>query len=148
MEIISVSLETARDEIYQRLLGCNFGLEDPGLAIFTVALLNSMGREGRGDHPSAVVLMLAFGESGTTERDRNRLMRMRRGEMSGRDLAREPESGVHREYRLGEMLMPVRPNFSAQPLFGSKRSTMDRSVRILRIRHCSSNTEECDDLRK
>ena len=66
--------------------------------------------------------MLAFGESGTTENSRNRLMRWRRGEMSGHDLARAPGLSDQKDYRLGEKPMPVRPNSSAQPLFGSKRS--------------------------
>ena len=68
MDFISESLGLTLDEVHQRLIDCNFGLEDPEL----------------------VVLMLIFGESGTAERSRNRLMRWRRGEMSGHDLAREP----------------------------------------------------------
>ena len=87
--------------------------------MFTVALLNAMGREGRGDCPTEVVLMLAYGESGTAERGRNRLMRWRRREMSGHDLAREPGLGEQRDHRLGEMPLPVRP---VQPLIEAKRS--------------------------
>ena len=48
MDFISASLGTTLDEIYQRLVDFSFGLEDPELAMFTVALLNTMGREGRG----------------------------------------------------------------------------------------------------
>ena len=62
--------------------------------------------------------MLAFGESGTAERGRNRLMRWRQGEMSGHDLAREPGLGEQRDHRLGEMPLPVQP---AQPIIGAKR---------------------------
>ena len=79
MDFISVSLGTTQDEIYERLVVCNFPLEDPELAMFTISLLNAMGREGRGYHPTEVVLMLAFGESGSAERGRNKLMRWRRG---------------------------------------------------------------------
>ena len=61
-------------------------------------------------------------KSGTTERGRNRLMRWRRREMSEHDLALVPGLGEQRVCRLGEMLKPVRPSYSAQPLFGSKRS--------------------------
>ena len=86
--------------------------------MFVVALLNALGRAGRGNCPMEVVLMLAFVESGTAERGRNRLMRWRRGEMSGRDLAREPGLGEQRDHRLGEMPLPVQP---AQPLIGAKR---------------------------
>ena len=62
--------------------------------------------------------MLAFGESGTAERGRNRLMRWRRGEMSRHDLVREPGLGEQGDHRLGEMPLPVQP---AQPLIGAKR---------------------------
>ena len=118
MDFISASLGTTLEEIYQRLVDCNFALEDPDLAMFTVALLNAMGREGRVDHPTEVVLMLAYGEFGTTETGRNRLMRWRRGEMSGLDLAREPRLGEQSDHRLAEMPLPVRP---VQPLVEEKR---------------------------
>ena len=118
MEFLSASLGATLDEIYQRLIDYDFTREDPGLAMFVVALLNALGREGRGNRPTEVVLMLAFGESGTAERGRNRLMRWRHGEMSGHDLAREPGLGEQRDHRLGEMPLPVQP---AQPLIGAKR---------------------------
>ena len=81
--------------------------------MFVVALLNALGREGRGNRPTEVVLMLFVGESGTAERGRNRLMRWRPGELSGHDLAREPGLGEQRDHRLGEMPLPVQP---VQPL--------------------------------
>ena len=118
MEFLSASLGATLDEIYQRLIDCDFTREDPRLRMFVVALLNALGREGRGNRPTEVVLMLAFGDSGTAERGRNRLMRWRRGEMSGHDLAREPGLGEQRDHRLGEMPLPVQP---AQPLIGAKR---------------------------
>ena len=65
--------------------------------MFTVALLNAMRREGGGDRPTEVVLMLAFGEYGTAERSRNQLMRWRRGEISWYDFAREPGVGEQRD---------------------------------------------------
>ena len=74
--------------------------------MFTVALPNAMGGKSRGDRPTEEVLILAYGESGTAERGRNILMRWRRGELSGHELA------------LGEMLLPVRP---MQPLIEAKR---------------------------
>ena len=118
MEFLSASLGATLDEIYQRLIDCDFTREDPGLAMFVVALLNALGREGRGNCPTEVVLMMVFGESGTAERGRNRLMRWRRGEPSGHDLAREPGLGEQRDHRLVEMPLPVQP---AQPLIGAKR---------------------------
>ena len=74
MDFISASLGTTLYEVYQRLIDCNFGSEEPELAMFTVGLLNAMGGEGRRDRPTEVVLMLSFGEFGTAERSRNRLM--------------------------------------------------------------------------
>ena len=106
MEFLSASLGATLDEIYQRLIGCDFTREDPGLATFVVALLNALGREGRVNRPTEIVLMFAFGESGTAERGRSRLMRWRRGEMSGHSLAREPGLGEQRDHRLGEMPLP------------------------------------------
>ena len=61
--------------------------------------LAMLGREGRGDHPMELVLTLAFGESVAAERGRNRLMRWRRREMSGHDLARDPVLGEQRDHR-------------------------------------------------
>ena len=72
------------DEVYQRLIDCKFGLEEPELAMFTVTILNALGREARGEHPTEVVLILVFSASGTTERGRNRLMRWRQWEMTTR----------------------------------------------------------------
>ena len=51
MEFLSASLGATLDEIYQRLIDCDFTREDPGLAMFMVALLNALGREGRGNRP-------------------------------------------------------------------------------------------------
>ena len=86
-----------------------------GLAMFVDALL-SYDERVEGINP--LVLMLAFGESGTAERGRNRLTRWRRGEMHCHDLAREPGLGEQRDHLLGEMPLPVRP---VQPLIGAKR---------------------------
>ena len=66
MEFLSASLGATLDEIDQRLIDCDFTREDPGLGMFVVALLNALGREGRGNRPTEVVLMLAFGESKPT----------------------------------------------------------------------------------
>ena len=107
MEFVSATLGATLVQIYQRLIDCDFAQEDPGMAMFVVALLNALGRECRGNRPTEVVLMLAFGESGTAERGRNRIMRWRRGETSGHDLAREPGLGEQRDHRLGGMPLPV-----------------------------------------
>ena len=87
--------------------------------------------------------MLAFGESGTAERGRNRLMRWRRGEMSGHDLAREPGLGEQRDRRLGEMPLPVQP---AQPLIGAK-TQRDGQARHIRstLQQLNRNPDVGDD---
>ena len=95
---ISGCLGTVLDKMYQRLMDCNFGLEERELAMFTVALLKALGREARGERPTEVVLMLAFGASETAERGPNRLMRWRRGEMSGHDIARDSGLAEQRDY--------------------------------------------------
>ena len=118
MEFLSASLGAILDEIYQRLIDCDFTLEDPGLAMFVVALLNALGQKGGGNRPTEEMLMLVFGVSGTAERGRNRLMRWRRREMSGHVLAREPGLGEQKDHRLVEMPLSVQP---AQPLIGAKR---------------------------
>ena len=49
MDFISARLGTTLDKVYQRLIDCNIGLEDLELAMFAIALLNAIGREGCGD---------------------------------------------------------------------------------------------------
>ena len=133
MDLVSASLGATLEKIEQRLIDCDFAQEDPGLAMFVVAPLNALGLEGRGNRSTDVVLMLAFGESGTAERGQKRLMRWRRGEKSGHDFAREPGLGEQRDHRLGEMPLPVQP---VQPLIGAKR---------LRDGPGCSTTEESED---
>ena len=148
MDFISASLGLTLDEVYQRLIDCNFGLEDPKLAMFTAALLNAMVREGHGDRPTEVVLMLAFGESGTADRSKNRLMRWRSGEMSGHDLAREPGLGEQKDYRLGEMPMPVSPiSFSTSYLRIQKIARWAGSVAFCRLTNCSSTIKKGENER-
>ena len=144
MEFLSASLGATLDEIYQRLIDCDFAQEDPGLAMIVIRLLIALGRGGRGNCPTEVVLKLAFGESGTAERRRNRLMRWRRGEMSGHDLAREPGLGEQRDHRLGEMPLPVQP---VQPLIGAKRLRDGPGPSHSRFSNSCSSTEEGEDER-
>ena len=101
MNSISASLGTTLGEVYQLLIDSIFELEEPELAIFAVALLSALGRQARGERPTEVVLMLAFGASGTGERGCKRLMRWRLGQLSGHDLARKPGLGEQSDYRLG-----------------------------------------------
>ena len=141
MNFISASLRTTLDEVYQRLIDCNFGLKAPELAMFTVALLNAMGREGCWDRPTELVFMLAFAESGTTERSRNRLMRWRRGEMSGHNLAREPGLGEQRDHRLGEMPRPVHDSSSLRIKKILRRAG---SIAFCGLTNCSFTVKEIE----
>ena len=123
VEVLSASLGATLDEIYQRLIDCDFAQEYPGLAMFVVALLKALGREGRGNRPQEVALMLASGESGTVEKVRNRLIRWRRGEMSGHDLARELGLGEQRDHQLGEMHLPVCMYVRYTPVHRSEKTS-------------------------
>ena len=111
MESISACSKSALDEIYQWLVDCNFRVEDQELVMFTIALLKVMGREGRGNRSTEAVLMLAFSESRTAKKGRNTVVRYRRGEMSGHDLASWLGLGEQSDFRLGDMPMPVSRQF-------------------------------------
>ena len=125
MDFISASLGTVLDEVYQRCIRGVSALDEvyQVYQLFTVALLNALGREARGERPTDVLLMLAFGASGTAERGRNRLMRWRRGEMWGHGIAREPGLGEQRDYRLGEMPLCRLPNRGSS----NKKSQQERN---------------------
>ena len=58
VDFVSASLGATLDEIYQRLIDCDFAQKDPGLTMF--ALLNALGRDGRGNRSIEVVLILAY----------------------------------------------------------------------------------------
>ena len=73
------------------------------------ALINILGYENRGDRPTEVLLMAAYGERGVLERPNMRVMRWRNGALSGSDLANEPGLGSSRTYQPGEMPMPSKP---------------------------------------
>ena len=73
------------------------------------ALINILGHDNRGDRPTEVLLMAAYGERGVLDRPNMRMMRWRNGALSGSDLANEPGLGSSRTYQPGEMLMPSNP---------------------------------------
>ena len=74
-----------------------------------VVLLNILGHDNRGDRPTEVLLMTAYGERGVLERPNMRVMRSRNGALSGSDLANEPGLGSSRTYQPGEMPLPSKP---------------------------------------
>ena len=97
------------DAIYCRLLDRDFALEDPEVVMLLTALINILGHDNRGDRPTEVLLMAAYGERGVLDRPNMRVMRWRNGALSGSDLANEPGLGSSRTYQPGEMPMPSRP---------------------------------------
>ena len=97
------------DAIYLRLIDRDFALEDPEVVMLLTALINILGHDNRGDRPTEVLLMAAYGERGVLDRPNMRLMRWRNGALSGSDLANEPGLGSSRTYQPGEMPMPSKP---------------------------------------
>ena len=97
------------DAIYRRLIDRDFALEDPEVVMLLTALINILGHDNRGDRPTEVLLMAAYGERGVLDRPNMRVMRWRNGALSGSDLANEPGLGSSRTYQPGEMQMPSKP---------------------------------------
>ena len=86
------------DAIYRRLIERDFALEDPEVVMLLTALINILGHDNRGDRPTEVLLMAAYGERGVLDRPNMRVMRWRNGALSGSDLANEPGLGSSRTY--------------------------------------------------
>ena len=97
------------DAIYRRLIDRDFALKDPEVVMLLTALINILGHDNRGDRPTEVLLMVAYGERGVLDRPNMRVMRWRNGALSGSDLANEPGLGSSRTYQPGEMPMPSKP---------------------------------------
>ena len=87
----------------------DFALEDPEVVMLLTTLINILGHDNRGDRPTEVLLMAAYGERGVLDRPNMRVMRWRNGILSGSDLANEPGLGSSRTYQPGEMPMPSKP---------------------------------------
>ena len=94
------------DAIYRRLMDRDFALEDPEVVMLLTTLINILGHDNRGDRPTEVLLMTAYGERGVLDRPIMRVMRWRNGALPGSDLANEPGMGTSRTYQPGEMPMP------------------------------------------
>ena len=97
------------DAIYRRLMDRDFALEDAEVVMLLTTLINILGHDNRGDRPTEVLLMAAYGERGVLDRPNTRVMRWRNGALSGSDLANEPGLGSSRTYQPGEMPMPSKP---------------------------------------
>ena len=109
MDLAEVYVGPMIDAIYRRLMDRDFALEDPEVVMLLTALINILGQDNRGDRPTEVLLMAAYGERGVLDRPNMRVMRWRNGALSGSDLANEPGLGSSRTYQPGEMPMPSKP---------------------------------------
>ena len=97
------------DAIYRRLMDRDFALEDPEVVMLLTALINILGHDNRGDRPTEVLLMAAYGERGVLDRPNMRVMRWRNGALSGSHLANEPGLGSSRTYQPSEMPLLSKP---------------------------------------
>ena len=109
MDLAEAYVRPMVDAIYRRLMDRDFALEDPEVVMLLTALINILGHDNRGDRPTEVLLMAAYGERGLLDRPNMRVMRWRNGALSGSDLANEPGLGSSRTYQPGEMPLPTKP---------------------------------------
>ena len=85
----------------------DFALKDPEVVTLLVVLINILAHDNRGDSPTEVFLMAAYGERGVLDRPNMRVMSWRNGVLSGSDLANEPGLESSRTYQTGEMPLPT-----------------------------------------
>ena len=120
------------DAIYRRLMDRDFALEDPEVVMLLTALINILGHDNRGDRPTEVLLMAAYGERGVLDRPNMRVMRYRKGALSGSYLANEPGLGSSRTYQPGEMPLPSKPKPGLTRMHQETNSEAASSVSPLR----------------
>ena len=104
MDLAEAYIGPMIDAIYRRMMDRDFALKDPEVVMLLVTLINILGHDNRGDRPTEVLLMVAYGERGVLDRPNMRVMRWRNGAPSGSDLANEPGLGNSRTYQPGEMI--------------------------------------------
>ena len=109
MELAEAYVGPMVDAIYRRLMDRDFALEDPEVVMLLTALINILGHDDRGNRPTEVLLMAAYGERRVLDRPSMRVMRCRNGGLSRSDLANEPGLGSSRTYQPGEMPLPSKP---------------------------------------
>ena len=120
------------DAIYRRLMDRDFALEDPEVVMLLTALINNLGHDNRGDRPTDVLLMAAYGERGVLDRLNMRVMRWRNRALSGSDLANEPRWGNSRTYQPDEMPLPTKPKPGLRRMHQEKNSEAASSSSQLR----------------
>ena len=121
------------DAIYRRLMDRDFALEGPEVVMLLTALINILGHDNRGDRPTEVLLMAAYGERGVLDRPNMRMMRWRNGALSGSDLANEPGLGSSRTYQPGEMPLPSKTKPGLNRMHQEMNSEASSSSSPLRI---------------
>ena len=109
MDLVEAYVGPMVDAIYRQLMDRDIALEDPEVVMLLTVLINILGHDNRGDHPTEVLLMAAYGERGVLDRPNMTVMRWRNGALSGSDLANEPGLGSSRTYQPGEMPLPSKP---------------------------------------
>ena len=102
------------------------------MVMLLTALINILGHDNRGDRPTEVLLMAAYGERGVLDRPNMRGMRWRNGALSGSDLANEPRLGSSRKYQPGEMPLPTKPKPGLRRMHQEKNSEAVSSSSQLR----------------
>ena len=133
MDLAEAYVGTMVDAIYRRLMDREFALEDPEVVMLLTALINILGHDNRGDRPTEVLLMAAYGERGVLDRPNMRVMRWRNGALSGSDLANEPGLGSSRTYQPGEMPLPSKPKPGLRRMHQEMNSEAASSSSPLRI---------------
>ena len=63
-----------------RLTDRDFTLEDPEIVMLLADLTNILGHDNRGNRPTEVLLMAAYGRQGVLDRPNMRVMRWRNSE--------------------------------------------------------------------
>ena len=123
------------DAIYRRLMDRDFALEDPEVVMLLTALINILAHDNRGNRPTEVLLMAAYGEKGILDRPnmRVRVMRWRNGARSGSALANEPGLGSSWTYQPGEMPLPTKPKPGLKRMHQEMNSDAASSSSQLRV---------------
>ena len=96
------------------------------------ALINILGHDNRGDRPTEIFLMAAYGEIGVLHRPNMRVMRWRNGALSRKDLANEPGLGSFRTYQPGKMPLPSKPRPGLRRMHQEMNSEAASSSSLLR----------------
>ena len=69
MDVAEAYVGPMIDAIFRRLMDRDFALEDPEVVMLLIALINILGYDNRGDRPTEVLLMAAYGERGPPEHE-------------------------------------------------------------------------------